>query len=183
MDRLAARIHHTLEIAFIRRDQHPPGKKVARVKAADRLHMGKPLVRHVGHEKADLVHMTEQHNLLGSGLSGSFAAVPPAQQRPHRINGDLVEQAFDFRLDQLADTVFVARHSGGFAKTAKQIDIHGRSCWGIENTPILEPFAPRLKGAGRYIFHRVLTTCVPKPKNRTALFRFAIAVSQLMTNI
>ena len=117
MNGLAAGVHHALQIALIGADQHPAREEVARIETADGLEVEEPVFRHMADQKADLVHMAEQHDL------GRFAIarrrIPAAEEGAHRVGLHMVEQPFDLTGDQIAHAVLAPRNAGGFAKVFK----------------------------------------------------------------
>jgi len=120
VERPPAGVHDPLEIARVGTDQHTAREQVAGIEPADGLEVDKALVGDVADEKPDLVHVTEQHDLLRRGAG---AGVAPAQQRAHRVDLDRVEEALDLTRDEVADPVLVPRHAGRLAKRLQQAEI------------------------------------------------------------
>jgi len=119
VERPPAGVHDPLEIARVGTDQHTAREQVAGIEPADGLEVDEALVGDVADEKADPVHVTEQHDLLRRGAG---AGVAPAQQRAQRVDLDRVEEALDLARDEVADPVLVPRHAGRLAKDPQEIE-------------------------------------------------------------
>ena len=114
MNGFAAGVHHAFQIALIGADQHSAREEVARIKAAYGLKVQKPVFRDMADQKADLIHVAEQHDL------GRFAIarrrIPAAEERSHGVGLYMVEQPLDLLGDQVTHAVFAPRNAGGLAK-------------------------------------------------------------------
>jgi len=74
VDRLAAGVHHALEIALIGANQHAARKQVARIETANRLQIHKTVLADMADQKADFIHMAQQHDARRVFFLGVAAA-------------------------------------------------------------------------------------------------------------
>ena len=134
VDRLTRRVHDAGDIFFrilqVRADRHAAGEEVSRVESADGVDVDEALVVDVGDQKADLVHVSREHDFLRRLLfSRCFL---DRDDRAHGVDADRVEQPFDLFFDQLGYTIFTAGNAWGQAQFFEEFDIHSEDCSGSE---------------------------------------------------
>ena len=114
MDRLARSIHNAGEIADGAADANFSSKQVPGVKTADRVDSQIAVFVDVPDQETDLIHVRRQHDSHGFGFRISVVAARSAKanQRAHRIDGDLIKQIVcrDIVLNHFTNTVFAARN-------------------------------------------------------------------------
>lgn len=129
VDRTTAGVHHALEVAVLRDDQHSAAEEVAGVKSAGCVHPKESLVIDSGDVETDLIHVAELHDLQGCAALVEFlylfsgARQATTDEVAHRVGFDAIEETVDFFLDQIADSLFASGDAGSFAETLEQIGV------------------------------------------------------------
>src|SRR5690606_19451832 len=167
VDGLAGRVHHADQLLTRQRGVHRDlaGEEVARVEAAELLQAEEALVVDELHEEADLVHVGGQHRARRAVLLGALHGVQVA----HRVRLQLVDDALQLGLDDLADALLTAGYARGLGEPLQEF--HAR-----ESTPGASPRwrrpgrqgTPPARRARSRAAGRARRRAPPRPAARTA---------------
>ena len=137
MDRLAAGIHHAVDIAAVGDYGDAAGKEIAGVKSTSGVQPDESVVINVSNVEANLIHVrSKQHSgWLGTATAAALGGVARADQRAHGIDvGRVKQSAARFAeyglLNHRTHALFATRNAGGFAEATEEFNVKAHS-WGV----------------------------------------------------